>query len=70
MTIDQLIESYTYARVSGSTRSLTDLDNKTKDIIEGLNHKLKKELDVIFAKDEYEARLRHIRNEKDTNQKS
>ena len=42
MTIDQLIESYTYARVSGSTRSLTDLDNKTKDIIEGLNHKLKK----------------------------
>lgn len=67
MGIDQLIEAYTYARITGSSKSLDHLDIKAEEIIK--NSKVKIETDVIFSNDEYEAKLRYIRNENNTHRK-
>ncbi len=60
MTIDQLIEAYTYARVTGSSKPLDHLDTKAEEYLKDYNIE---EVEVIFANDEYEAKLRYVRNE-------
>lgn len=61
MTIDQLIEAYTYARVSGSSKSLKHLDLKAKDFLKSTSFE---DANYIFSEDEYEAKLRYVRSER------
>lgn len=68
MGIDQLIEAYTYARITGSSKPLDHLDIQAEEIIK--SSKLEVEAEVIFADDEYEAKLRYIRNENNAHRKS
>ncbi len=63
MTIDQLIESYTYARITGSSKPLDHLDVLSEKIVSSAPSHTQAEIDVLFANDEYEAKLRYIRNE-------
>lgn len=63
MNIDQLIESYTYARVTGSSKPLNHLDAQAEQIIKNSPQQILNDIDVLFANDEYEAKLRYIRNE-------
>jgi len=63
MNIDQLIESYTYARITCSTKALDHLDLKAEKIVQSSSPQVQDEIDVLFANDEYEAKLRYIRNE-------
>ena len=63
MNIDQIIESYTYARVTGSAKPLDHLDAQAIQIIQNSSQQVQDEIDVLFANDEYEAKLRFIRNE-------
>jgi len=63
MTIDQIIESYTYARITGSAKPLDHLDLKAEQIVQSASAQIQDEIDVLFANDEYEAKLRYIRNE-------
>lgn len=63
MNIDQLIESYTYARVTGSAKPLDHLDNQAEEIVKTCPKQILSEIDILFADDEYEAKLRYIRNE-------
>lgn len=62
--MDQLIESYTYARVSGSTKPLDHLDVKAQEIINQQSEKMKNTLDVLFNERDYEDRLRYLQSEK------
>ena len=63
MNIDQLIQSYKYARISGSAKPLGHLDSQAERIVMKCPPQTQKEIEVIFANDEYEAKLRYIRNE-------
>jgi hypothetical protein len=63
MNIDHLIESYTYAHVTGSAKPLDHLDVQAEKIIQNSPQQVLDEIDVLFANDEYEAKLRFIRNE-------
>ena len=63
MNIDQLIESYTYARVTGSSKPLDHLDVQSEKIVSSAPSQTQDAIDVLFANDEYEAKLRYIRNE-------
>jgi glyceraldehyde-3-phosphate dehydrogenase/erythrose-4-phosphate dehydrogenase len=63
MNIDQIIESYTYARITGSAKPLDHLDLKAEQIVQSAPSQTQAEIDVLFANDEYEAKLRYIRNE-------
>lgn len=63
MNIDQLIESYTYARVTGSSKPLNHLDAQAERIIQNSTQQILNDIEVLFANDEYEAKLRFIRNE-------
>ena len=63
MNIDQLIETYTYARITGSAKPLDHLDLKAEQFVQSSPSKVQNEIDVLFANDEYEAKLRYIRNE-------
>lgn len=63
MNIDQLIESYTYARITGSSKPLDHLDLKAEQIVQSVPSQAQAEIDELFANDEYEAKLRYIRNE-------
>ena len=63
MNIDQLIESYTYARVTGSAKPLGHLDVQSEKIVSSAPSQTQVAIDVLFANDEYEAKLRYIRNE-------
>jgi|18_taG_2_1085343.scaffolds.fasta_scaffold18838_3 hypothetical protein len=67
MNIKQMIESYTYARVTASSSPLDHIDNKALEIIGQQREYLKKTLDVLFSPNEYEARLRYIQREKTHN---
>jgi hypothetical protein len=69
MNIDQLIESYTYARVTGSAKSLDHLDLQAEQIVQACPEQILTEIDILFANDEYEAKLRFVRNE-NTNRES
>ena len=63
MNIDHLIESYTYARITGSAKPLGHLDAQSKKIVSSAPSQTQVAINVIFATDEYEAKLRYIRNE-------
>jgi DNA-binding transcriptional MocR family regulator len=63
MNIDQLIQSYTYARITGSAKPLDHLDLEAEKIVQSSPSQAQVEIDVLFANDEYEAKLRYIRNE-------
>ena len=63
MNIDQLIESYTYARITGSAKPLDHLDEQAEMLVQNAPSQTQAEIDVLFANDEYEAKLRYIRNE-------
>ena len=63
MNIDQVITSYTYARVSGSSVPLSHIDKEAKKIISSTSKETQSTLNKIFCVSEYEQRLRYIRNE-------
>ena len=63
MNIDQLIESYTYARTTGSAKPLDHLDLKAEKIVQSAPYQTQADIEVLFANDEYEAKLRYVRNE-------
>ena len=63
MNIDQLIEAYTYARITGSANPLDHLDLKAEQIVQSADLQVQDEIDALFSNDEYEAKLRYIRNE-------
>tara|TARA_B100001287_G_scaffold256442_1_gene241285 strand:- start:186 stop:395 length:210 start_codon:yes stop_codon:yes gene_type:complete len=63
MTIDQLIESYTYARVTGSLNPLNHLDIQSEKIVSSVSVEIQVAIEALFATDEYEEKLRYIRNE-------
>ena len=69
MNIDQLIESYTYARITGSSKPLDHLDLRAEKIVQSSPPNVQNEIEVLFANDEYEGKLRYIRNE-NANRKS
>ena len=69
MNIDQLIESYTYARITGSAKPLDHLDEQAEKFILNAPHQTQTEIENFFSNDEYEAKLRYIRNE-NTHRKS
>jgi len=69
MHIDQLIESYTYARITGSAKPLDHLDEQAEMFVQKASSQTQTEIDLLFANDEYEAKLRYIRNE-DTHRES
>ena len=69
MHIDQLIESYTYARITGSAKPLDHLDEQAEMLVQKASSQTQTEIDLLFANDEYEAKLRYIRNE-DTHRES
>ena len=69
MSIDQIIEAYTYARVSGSAKPLDHLDLQAERYVKTASPHIKNRIDFLFAKSEYEAKLRCIRNE-NTNRES
>ena len=60
--IDTLIESYTYARLTGSSQPLDHLDTQAEKIIKASG--LVDTFEELFTNDEYEAKLRYIRNAK------
>ena len=60
MNIDQLIESYTYARITGSSKPLDHLDLKAEQIVQSVPSQAQAEIDELFANDEFEAKLRYI----------
>lgn len=63
MNVDQLIESYAYARITGSSKPLDHLDVQAERIIQISHPQIQAEIEVLFAKDEYESKLRYIKYE-------
>ncbi len=63
MNIDQLIQSYTYARITGSAKPLDHLDEQAERLVMKCPLQTQTEIESLFANDEYEAKLRYIRNE-------
>lgn len=63
VNIDQIIESYTYARITGSAKPLDHLDKKAEMLVKNAPSRTQTEIEGLFADDEYEAKLRYIRNE-------
>ena len=62
--LDEIIFSYTYARVSG-TRIPKNLDRKAKEILLSAPKDVQNTMDVIFADCEYEEKLRYFRHEQE-----
>lgn len=69
MNIDQLIESYTYARITCSAKPLGHLDEQAESIVLNAPRQTQTKIENLFSNDEYEAKLRYIRNE-NTHRKS
>jgi hypothetical protein len=60
MQIEQLVDIYSYARVTGSSVSLTPFDEQAQKVIEHQPVKIKNEISTLYSSSEYENILRHI----------
>lgn len=65
MDDQKIIESYTYARETASSRPLDHLDYLAKESIRKQSVEVQSTLDMIFSIDDYEARLRYIQSGKE-----
>ena len=70
MKINQAIESYTYARISGSNTCLRHIDKIAKKVITSYPLEVQSTLDQIFSEDEYEQKLRYLNEQGKINRKS
>jgi hypothetical protein len=62
VNINQLIESYVYARITGSCKPLDHLDVQAEKIILNTPKQIRDTLNNLFTYDEYEAKLRYLKN--------
>lgn len=62
MEPQQILIALTYARITGKSHPQVHLEDRAQKVLENASSSQIKEMDLMFASDEYEARLNYFLN--------